>query len=165
VLICALLAQVLTVAALGRALYRGFYRRREHPYDHFEPIRMGMKVSLGLLSVGCVAFGALAVPFVRHVAGPATAWLLYPAGYAAGALGAPVTLPGAAVTFDYFAPETLVIIAIEIIAGLALLVLALRGDVVSRRLGLLRRIHTGNINDYAALAAVGMIVVSCALML
>lgn len=42
---------------------------------------------------------------------------------------------------------------------------SLRGDTVSRRLVWLRRVHTGNINGYAALAAVGMIVVSCTLML
>lgn len=162
---CALLAQVLTVAALGRAAYLGFYRRRNRSYEHLEPLRPGMKVSLSLLSVGCVAFGALAVPFVRHVAGPASAGLLDPAGYAAGALGSAVTLPAADVSFDYFAPETLGIIAIELIVGLALLTLALRGDGMSRRLVWLRRVHTGNINDYAAIAAVGMIVVTCALML
>ncbi|WP_231124211.1 hypothetical protein [Mycobacterium colombiense] len=162
---CALLAQVLTVAALGRAAYLGFYRRRRHSYEHLEPMRLGMKASLSLLSVGCVAFGALAVQFVRHVAGPASAGLLHPTGYAAAALGAPVTLPAANPNFDYLAPQTLIIIAIEIVAGLALLALALRGDAVARRLALLRRVHTGNINDYAALAAVGMIVVSCALLL
>lgn len=165
VLGCALLAQVLTVAALGRAAYLGFYRGRKRSYEHLEPIRLGMKASLSLLSVGCVAFGALAVPFVRRVAGPASAGLLHPAGYAAAALGAPVTLPAANANFDYLAPETLIIIAIEIIAGLALLALTLRGDTVARRLVLLRQVHTGNINDYAALAALGMIVVSCALLL
>ncbi|WP_231122691.1 complex I subunit 5 family protein [Mycobacterium colombiense] len=137
VLGCALLAQVLTVAALGRAAYLGFYRGRKRSYEHLEPIRLGMKASLSLLSVGCVAFGALAVPFVRHVGGPASAGLLHPAGYAAAALGAPVTLPAANANFDYLAPETLIIIAIEIIAGLAVLALTLRGDTVARRLVLL----------------------------
>lgn len=162
---CALLAQVLTVAALGRAAYLGFYRRRTRAYSHLEPIRPGMKVSLSMLGVGCLGFGALAGPFVAHVAGPAAAGLLDPDGYAAGALGAAVTLPDAGVEFAYFEPKTLGIIAIELVLGLSLLLLALRGEGVARTLGWLRRIHTGSINDYAAFAVVGMIIVSCALLL
>ncbi|EUA31317.1 hypothetical protein I548_0083 [Mycobacterium intracellulare] len=56
-------------------------------------------------------------------------------------------------------------IAIELILGVALLVLALRRDGVARSLGWLRRVHTGSINDYAAFVTGGMIVVSCALLL
>ncbi|OBH61496.1 hypothetical protein [Mycobacterium sp. E2479] len=133
-----------------------------------------MKVSLSLLSVGWVAFGALAVPFVRPVAGPASAGLLHPAGYAGCALGASVTLPAAGVTFDYFSSETLVIITVEIIAGLALLVLALL--VLALLVLALRGFRLEAVGIFttrphqehqrlAALAAAGMIVVSCALML
>lgn len=165
VLGCALLAQVLTVAALGRAAYLGFYRRRTQAYSHLEPIRPGMKVSLSMLSVGCLGFGALAGPFVAHVAGPATAGLLDPDGYAAGALGAAVTLPDAGVGFAYFDPKTLGIIAIELVLGVSLLMLVLRREGVARTLGWLRRTHTGSINDYAAFALGGMIIVSCALLL
>lgn len=165
VLGCALLAQVLTVAALGRAAYLGFYRRRNRAYAHLEPIRPGMKASLIMLSACCLGFGVLAGPFVAHVAGPATAGLLDPAGYAAGALGSAVTLPNPGVGFGYVEPKTLGTIAIELILGVALLVLALRRDGVARSLGWLRRVHTGSINDYAAFVTGGMIVVSCALLL
>ncbi|OBA80197.1 NADH dehydrogenase [Mycobacterium sp. 1164966.3] len=160
----ALLAQVLTVAALGRAAYLGFYRRRTEAYERFEPIRAGMKVSLAVLSAGCVAFGALAGPFVAHVAGPAAAGLLDPAGYPAAALGAPVSLPRAGVSFAYVDPHTLGLFAGELVLGLAVLVLAVRTDSVSRLLGRLRRLHTGNVNDYAAFLTGGMVVVCLVLL-
>src|SRR5581483_2008504 len=41
----ALLAQVMTVAALGRAAYLAFYRRRAEPYEHLESSHLGMRVS------------------------------------------------------------------------------------------------------------------------
>jgi multicomponent Na+:H+ antiporter subunit D len=159
VLGAALVAQVLTVAALGRAAYLGFYRRRTDAYERFEPIRAGMKISLTVLSAGCVAFGALAGPFVARVAGPAAAGLLDPARYAAAALGAPVSLSEAGVSISYVDPHALGLFAGELVLGLAVLVLALRTSAVSRAMGWLRRIHTGNVNDYAAFLAVGMILV------
>lgn len=162
---CALVAQVLTVAALGRAAYLGFYRRRNEPYEHLEPVRPGMRASLGLLSAGCLAFGVLAGPFIAHVAGPAAAGLLDPAGYAAGSLGAVVWLPDFSVSFDYFDPVTLGVIVFELITGLTLLVLVLRKNTAPSPLVWLRRLHTGNINDYAAFTVVGMIVVTCTILL
>jgi multicomponent Na+:H+ antiporter subunit D len=165
VLICLLVAQVLTVAALGRAAYLGFYRRRTRSYEHLEPIRPGMKVSLSVLSVGCLAFGALAGPFVARVAGPAAAALLDPARYAAGALGQAVELPPAAVTFNYLDPKTLGLVAGELVLGLAVLTLTMRAGGVPGPLRWLRRAHTGSINDYAAFATVGMIIVTAALLL
>jgi multicomponent Na+:H+ antiporter subunit D len=164
-LVCALIAQILTVAALGRAAYLGFYRRRNDAYEHLEPIRPGMKVSLILLSLGCIAFGALAGPFVTHVAGLAGAGLLDPAGYAAGALGSATSPPGAGAGFRYLDPNALALTAVELLLGLGLLVLALRTDWVSRLLSWPRRVHTGSVNDYVAFATVGMIVATGALLL
>jgi multicomponent Na+:H+ antiporter subunit D len=165
VLGCQLIAQIFTVAALGRAAYLGFYRRRSRAYEHLEPIRPGMKVSLSVLSAGCLAFGALAGPFVARVAGPAAAGLLNPALYAAGALGKPVELPPAAVSFDYLDPKTLGLIAGEVVLGLAVLALTMRADNLAASLRWLRRAHTGNVNDYAGFATAGMILVAGALLL
>lgn len=159
-LVCAFAAQVLTVAALGRAAYLGFYRRRDREYDHLEPIRLGMRTSLILLGMGCVGFGALAGPFVARVAGPAAAGLLDSAGYAAGALGGSVVIPHSAAQFDYLHAETLLTVAAELILGIALLILTVRRGYVQSALGWLRRIHTGSINDYAAFATIGIIAVS-----
>jgi multicomponent Na+:H+ antiporter subunit D len=165
VLGCQLVAQVLTVAALGRAAYLGFYRRRSQAYEHLEPTRPGMKVSLTVLSAGCLAFGALAGPFVARIASPAAAALLNPALYAAGALGEPVKLPPAGVSFNYLDPKTLGLIACELILGLAVLTLAVRAARMPAPLRWLRRAHTGSINDYAAFATVGLILVTGALLL
>lgn len=165
ILTCALLAQILTVAALGRAAYLGFYRRRTREYEHLEPIRLGMRASLIALSVGCVAFGALAEPFVEHIAAPAAAGLLDPAGYAAGALGGTVTLGTAAVHFDYVRLSTIGLSAAELILGIALLVLAVRHRGVLRAVAWLRRVHTGSINDYATFVAIGLIGLACILLL
>ena len=163
-LACSFIAQVLTVAALGRAAYLGFYRRREHEYEHLEPIRAGMRTSLILLGSGCVAFGALAGPFVARVAGPAAAGLLDATGYASAALGAAVEIPYSGAHFDYLRGETLVTVAAELVLGVILLILVIRRPAAQSVLGPLRRLHTGSINDYAAFAAVGLIVVSTVLL-
>jgi multicomponent Na+:H+ antiporter subunit D len=165
VLAGALLAQILTVAALGRAAYVSFYRRRADDYDHFEPIRMGMRVSLIALSVGCIAFGVFAKPLVEHIAGPAAAGLLDPAGYAAGALGQTVTLGASTAHFDYLRMSTIALVLAELALGALVLALAVRQKGVPRAVAWLRKIHTGSINDYAMFAAAGIIAVACALML
>jgi multicomponent Na+:H+ antiporter subunit D len=69
------------------------------------------------------------------------------------------------VSFDYFDPVTLGVIVFELITGLTLLVLVLRKDTAPSPLVWLRRLHTGNINDYAAFTVVGMIVVTCTILL
>ena len=79
----AVLAQVITVAALGRAAYLAFYRARADDYEHLEPLRTGMRATLIGLGAACVAFGVLSGLVVRRVAAPAASILLNPADYAA----------------------------------------------------------------------------------
>jgi multicomponent Na+:H+ antiporter subunit D len=152
----ALFAQVLTIAALGRAAYLGFYRRRAKPYEHLEPARAGMRVSFLVLATGCVAFGALASVFVERFASPAASVLLHPKVYAAAALSSGGAVPDLGVTFDFLDPKTMVISAIEIVLGICVLVFALRSDRPARLVRPLRALHTGSVNDYAAFAAVGL---------
>lgn len=57
--VAVLVAQVLTIAALARATYLAFFRRREDEYDPIERMRSGMLIAFGTLDVGCVAFGVL----------------------------------------------------------------------------------------------------------
>ncbi|HZQ30788.1 MAG TPA: proton-conducting transporter membrane subunit [Mycobacterium sp.] len=165
VLVCALTAQVLTVAGLGRAAYLGFYRRRSEEYEHFEPIRLGMRISLLCLAAGCVAFGVLADPFVRRIAGPAAAGLLDPARYAAAVLGGPAALPGLHVHFEYLDANKLLLVAGEVVLGLLVLWLSVRGRVVESLVGWLRRLHTGSVNDYATFATVGLLVVTSVMLI
>jgi multicomponent Na+:H+ antiporter subunit D len=151
----ALAAQVLTVAALGRAAWIGFLRRRDEPYEHLEPTRPGMRISLLTLAAGCIASGVLAVQFVERVAAPSAAMLLRSNAYAHAALGARSTVPKLPVTFEYLHGSTLLTAAGEIVGGMVLLVVLLRYPVVTRPITWLRRLHTGSVNDYAAFAAVG----------
>lgn len=152
----ALLAQVLTVAALGRAAYLGFYRRRPKPYEHLEPARTGMRVSLLVLAGGCVAFGALASEFVTRFASPAASVLLHPGIYASAALSSGAAVPDIGVEFDFFDPATMLLSVAELVAGLVVLMIVLRSDRPARMLRPLRALHTGSVNDYAAFAAVGL---------
>jgi multicomponent Na+:H+ antiporter subunit D len=164
VLVSLLVAQVLTVAALGRATYRAFYRRRDSNYEHLEPIRPGMQSSLVVLGAGCLAFGVGAALFVPHVAAPAAAGLLQAACYAAAALGTHCAPSSLTVDFDYLDPAGLLLTAVELAAGAAVMVLAIRGRAINRSLRWLRRLHTGSVNDYATFFALGVVAVAAALL-
>jgi multicomponent Na+:H+ antiporter subunit D len=156
---CALLAQVLTVAALARAVYLGFLRRRRDPYEHLEPSRTGMRISLLILAGGCVVFGIGAAWFVPDVAAPAASLLLHPDTYATAVLGPGTAVPALDLTFDYLKLSTLLPALGEIAVGAVLAALVVRhGE--PRLLRPLRRLHTGSVNDYAAFVAVGLAVVS-----
>jgi multicomponent Na+:H+ antiporter subunit D len=152
----ALVAQALTVAALGRAAYLGFYRRRGEDYEHVERMRPGMLVGLLTLGGGCLAFGALAELIVPRIAAPAASSLLHPATYAAAALGAGHAVPHSDIAFSYAEPKTWIITVAEILAGALVAVLAVRVRDVPAPLRWLRALHTGSVNDYAAFAALGL---------
>ncbi len=150
-----LLAQVIAVAALGRAAYFGFYRRRED-YEHLEPLRWGMRSTLVLLGAGCLAFGATPGFVIDRVAAPAAAALLHPGVYADGVLGGTAMLPHLAITFSYGGPAELLVAAATVLigAGLAAVYMRAREPLPVR---LLRAVHTGSVNDYAALATAGLL--------
>jgi multicomponent Na+:H+ antiporter subunit D len=158
----ALLAQALTVAALGRACWLGFYRKRTQPYQHMEPLHGGMRVSLGALAVGCVAFGVFAEVLVSRVAGPAASILLHPDVYAGTVLRSGGVVPASHLSFDWAKAEDYAMAAGEVLAGLVVLALFLRkGE--PRPLSWLRRLHTGSANDYASFLFAGFAVTFVAL--
>ncbi|HZC73285.1 MAG TPA: proton-conducting transporter membrane subunit [Jatrophihabitans sp.] len=159
----ALLAQAITVAALGRAAYLAFYRRRASEYEHLERSRLGMRISLIALAVCCVAFGVLADPFVRHIAGPAASGLLHPAGYASAALGRHWVVPAMDVTFEYGKIADLLLAAAEVGVGALLAVWVVRTG-PPRVLRWLRSVHTGSVNDYATMFAGGLVLTAVALL-
>jgi multicomponent Na+:H+ antiporter subunit D len=160
----ALAAQVLTVAALGRAAWLAFLRRRDEPYEHLEPAKAGMRFSLLTLAAGCIASGVLAEQFVERVAAPSAALLLRPNTYAHAALGGRSRVPELPVTFDYFHTSTLLTALAEVAGGLVLLVLILRVPAVTRPIEWLRRLHTGSVNDYAGFAAIGAVIAAYTLL-
>ncbi len=83
-----LIAQVLTLAALGKATWQAFFRPRGEnvEFERDERLHPGMAVSLVLLSAGCLAFGVLPYPILHGMAGPAAGALMHPALYAHGVL-------------------------------------------------------------------------------
>ena len=87
-----------------------------------------------------------------------------PARYASGVLTGLSRLPPLHVPFDYVSVEELIVVAGCAIAGAALARAYLR----AREPGpvrLLRAVHTGSVNDYAAYAVAGMLAVIAVLTL
>ena len=83
-----LVAQVLTIAALGKAAWQAFYRPRTATSDFARDERLhpGMLVSLMILAGGCVAFGLFPSEILHHLAEPAAGALGHPGQYAQGVL-------------------------------------------------------------------------------
>jgi multicomponent Na+:H+ antiporter subunit D len=154
--VATVLAQVITVAALGRAAYLGFYRRRKAEYEHLEPLRWGMRTVLIVLGASCVAFGALPGVVIDHVAIPAASALLHPAEYTAGVLKGHIALLHASVRFSYVEPSHIVVTSVTVVLGIALAVrYVCRGEPAVVRL--LRAAHNGSVNDYVAFLAAGFL--------
>jgi multicomponent Na+:H+ antiporter subunit D len=152
-----LAAQVITIAALGRAAWLAFFRRRAGDYEWREQLRPGMLAGLGSLGACCIAFGVAGPALLRTLMAPAAAGLLQPGRYAAGVLSGSARLVTLHITFDYFSPAELVSVAASIViaAVLGWRYLRIREP---RVIGALRALHTGSANDYAAYAIAGTLV-------
>ena len=157
-------AQVITIAALGKAAWLAFFRPRARDYPPLEPLRPGMTAGLVSLAGCCVVFGVLPQFFLDAVMAPAAAGLLHPAQYASGVLTGLARLPALHVPFDYLSPEELGLVAACAAAGAALAWAYLRAREPAP-VRLLRAAHTGSVNDYAAYAVAGMLAVIAVLTL
>ena len=155
--VAVLAAQVLTIAALGRAAYLTFYRRRPEPYEHLEALRPGMRVTLLALGAGCVAFGVLPGAVVNNMAAPAASVVLHPAAYAQGVLAATADVPREPVSFSYGNWPDLLVTLLTAALGFALAARQIRAP-MPRVIRYLRAVHTGSVNDYAAFAAAGLLI-------
>ncbi|HEX4063573.1 MAG TPA: proton-conducting transporter membrane subunit [Streptosporangiaceae bacterium] len=153
-----LIAQVITMAALGRAAWLAFFRRRDEDYEWREEMRPGMLAGLATLGACCVAFGVGGPEVLRHLAAPAAAGLLNPARYASGVLTTSARLPALHIPFAYTSAAELILVAVSVVvaAGLAWLYLRVREPLPVR---LLRAAHNGSANDYAAYAVAGLLAV------
>jgi multicomponent Na+:H+ antiporter subunit D len=158
----ALLAQVITVAALARVTWLAFYRRRPEPYEQIARTKAGMRVALGALIVACIAFGVLPNPVVANVADPAASVLLHPGTYVHAVLSGSGTVVRLPVTFDYGKLSDVLVALAEIALGLVLAVVYLRVR-EPRPVTWLRRLHTGSVNDYAGYALTGLALVGIVL--
>lgn len=165
VFIAMVVAQVVTVAALGRATYLAFFRRRDDDYDTLERSTPGTLIAFGGLAGLCVAFGVLPKLALDRIVAPAAAMLVQPSVYAHAALSRGVTLSVESVPFDYFDPVGLLIALGTIAAGIAVAVWYIRRDAEPAPVRWLRAVHTGSVNDYALYAAGGTALVIAALLL
>jgi multicomponent Na+:H+ antiporter subunit D len=157
----AVVAQILAIAALARACWLGFYRRRDD-YEKPEPVKAGMRISLVTLGVACAAFGVFAAALVRRVAGPAASLLLHGDVYSHVVLSSGGAVPQSSAEFDWAKPEGWLVLGGELVAGALLTVAYLRTG-PWRPIEWLRRLHTGSVNDYATYAVVGVVVTFVAL--
>jgi multicomponent Na+:H+ antiporter subunit D len=158
------LAQIVTIAALCRAAYLAFFRRREREYEHLEPTGGGVRFTLIALGTGCVEFGVLPGRVIRWLVAPAASSLLHPARYADAVLTGVGQLPAMPVSFDYGSAQDLAIALGSLALGLLLAALYLR-IAEPAPVRWLRAVHTGSVNDYTAYLAGGAVVCAIVLML
>jgi multicomponent Na+:H+ antiporter subunit D len=153
-----LAAQVITAAALGRAAWLGFFRRRADAYEWQEQMKPGMLTALVSLGAGCIAFGAAGPAVLARLMAPAAASLMHPGRYARAVLAGSGRLPALRVPFDYGSPAELASVGISVViaAALAWAYLRIREPLPVR---LLRAAHTGSANDYAGYAVAGTLMV------
>jgi multicomponent Na+:H+ antiporter subunit D len=151
-----LIAQVITMAALGRAAWQAFFA---HPSGdeapHNEDLRPGMVVSLSVLALGCLAFGIFPRVVLSNVAAQAASALLHPASYAHAVLASGGSIPRTTVHLDYWDPVDLATVAGTIILAIPCALVALRYK--DRAIGVARRIQNGSVNDYASYLVSGTI--------
>lgn len=152
------IAQVLTVAALARAVWLGFLRRRDDDYDRMEKPRPGMIVSFGLLATGCVVLGCVPTWFLHHVADPAAATLVDGHAYATAALGHSGSLAVEPTSVEVWRAGHLALTALMIAVGLLLAWWYVRRSSEPRPVSLLRRLHNGSANEYASWSILGLVV-------
>jgi multicomponent Na+:H+ antiporter subunit D len=156
VFVAMLVAQTITIAALGRAAYLAFYRKRDREYDQLEKLKPGMVVALSTLGAGCVVFGVFGNWILNNVAGPAAAGVLHGGRYAHAVLHSGGPIGVVRVSFDYFKPPELIAVAATVVCGglLARTYMRIREP---RGVSVLRAIHNGSVNDYAAYAVIGVL--------
>ncbi|MDQ2706259.1 MAG: Fe-S-binding domain-containing protein [Actinomycetota bacterium] len=163
-----LIAQLLTIAALGRAAWLAFFRARSQPYPQLTRLRPGMITALGTLAGCCVLFGVLPRLLLTGFVAPAVNDLLNADNYVAAVLlrqediasrMAPTTI-----SFDYNDLAELLSTGISVVLAGALTWWYLRHP-EPRPVRALRALHTGSVQDYAGFAVLGLIAVSTALTL
>ena len=154
-----LLAQILTIAALGKATWQAFFRPAQREgYEREEGLHPGMVAAFALLGGACVAFGVLPALLLPDVAAPAASALLEPAAYARAVLASGGRLPVVHVHFNYFDPTELLAVA----GTLALARPAFRlitSEWARTTVARIQAVQTGSVNDYTAYLTAGLIAI------
>jgi multicomponent Na+:H+ antiporter subunit D len=153
-----LVAQVITIGALGRAAWLAFLRPRAEGYEHREPLKPGMRISLGALAAGCVLFGVFPGWILNHIVDPAMSALLESGRYATVVVDRVGRITELTVDFDYGACEELAVALASVALGLLLARRVVRRG-APKIVSPLRALHNGSVNDYAGYAIGGMVLV------
>lgn len=159
-----LLAQVVTIAALGRAAWLAFLKPREESYEQREKLRPGMQVSLWTLAACCLLFGVVPGYVLDHVADPAASALLHAGQYSAAVLRGGGVVTQLHTDFAYADAQELTIAVVSVVLGALVAWQAMRRK-TPRALELLRAVHNGSVNDYTGYAVGGIIAVVATFML
>ncbi|MBO0848574.1 MAG: hypothetical protein J2P20_03865 [Pseudonocardia sp.] len=159
-----LVAQLITVAALARAAWLAFFRRRPTGYRHLARPRPGMVAGLVALAGCCVAFGVLPRLYLDRLIAPAASGLIQAGAYTDTLLGRPTALPPLTVPFEYAHVTELLVLGVSV-----LLATVLAGWYPRARepapVRLLRAAHNGSVQDYTAYAVAGLLAVTSAFVL
>jgi multicomponent Na+:H+ antiporter subunit D len=150
-----LVAQAVTIAALGRVVI-AMFAHRDGDFDRDERIRPGLGIALGTLAAACIATGVFGLWMLDHVIAPAATVLSRGAAWSTAVLTGSGHISTTPVLFDYANPGELAATAGCVLVGVILLRwLAPAAGSIRARLTL---IATGSVNDYATYLAVGTIV-------
>ena len=153
-----LVSQVITIAALGRAAWLAFFRPRPEAHGDLERLRPGMLAGLASLAGCCVVFGVAPGFFLDTLMAPAAAGLLQSGQYAGAVLSGGGRLTDISVPFSYLSPGEIAATAGCLAAGVALGWAYLRVSEPAP-VRVLRALHNGSANDYAAYAVTGTLAV------
>ncbi|HEX4786846.1 MAG TPA: proton-conducting transporter membrane subunit [Actinospica sp.] len=164
-----LLAQLLTVTALGRAAWLAFFRPAPEDAEEDAPLpkheRLAPGMATGLIGLGgcCIAFGVFPQQLLRILLEPAAGGLLEAGRYAAAELHVGGMIVPTHVSFQYTDPLELVITVVTIVLAALGVFGYLRAEREPLPIRGLRAVHTGSANDYAAFAVVGLVALVAAL--
>ena len=156
-----LIAQVITIAALGRAAWLAFFRPRPEEYERSEQLRPGMVTGMSTLAACCVAFGVLPQTVLQRFMAPAASALLHADAYSHAVLTGSGTLPTLSIDFNYADALELVVVIVSLAVAAAATYWYLRNK-EPMPIRVLRAVHNGSVNDYAGFAVLGTVVLIAA---
>jgi multicomponent Na+:H+ antiporter subunit D len=151
-----LLAQAVTVAALGKAVL-AFFRRRRSEYSRDERLLPGMLAALLLLAGGCLVIGVFPEWPLDHVVAPASGALRDAPGYAHALLHGGGRVTTGRVPYHYLSALELALVPVTVVVAAPLIWLATRYR-DSRAVARVRSVQTGSINDYAGYLVLGLLI-------
>ena len=151
-----LVAQTITVAALGKTVL-ALFRRQRNEYARDERLHPGMLVAVLLLGGACLGIGIFPEWLLDHILAPASSALRDAPGYAHALLSGGGRTGSERVPYHYLDAFELVLVPATLAAAVPLVWLAGRLS-NSRIAGRVRSVQTGSVNDYASYLIIGLLI-------